>query len=43
MKLGRFAEARKEIQCAIALTQNIREQKLLTNRLKQMEKAAAST
>jgi RNA polymerase sigma-70 factor, ECF subfamily len=43
MKLGRFAEAREEIQRAIALTQNLREQKLLTHRLKQMEKAAPST
>jgi RNA polymerase sigma-70 factor, ECF subfamily len=43
MKLGRFAEAREEIQRAIALAQNLREQELLTNRLKQMEKAAAST
>ena len=39
MKLGRFAEAREEIQCAIALTQNLQEQNLLTQRLKQIEKA----
>ena len=43
MKMGRFPEAREEIQCAIALTQNLREQELLTERLKQMEKAATST
>jgi RNA polymerase sigma factor (sigma-70 family) len=38
MKLGRFTEARKEIQRAIAMTENLREQELLTTRLKQMEK-----
>ena len=38
-KLGRFSEAREEIQRAIALTQNLREQELLMERLKQMEKA----
>src|SRR5215472_3287096 len=43
MRMGNFAEARKEIQRAIALTQNLREQELLTERLKQMEKAAPST
>jgi predicted RNA polymerase sigma factor len=43
MKMGRFPEAREEIQRAIALTQNLREQELLTERLKQMEKAATST
>jgi RNA polymerase sigma-70 factor (ECF subfamily) len=43
MKLGRFPEAREEIQRAIALTQNLREQELLTERLKQIEKAAQST
>ncbi|HZO54553.1 MAG TPA: RNA polymerase sigma factor [Bryobacteraceae bacterium] len=43
MKLGNFPEARDEIQRAIAMTQNLREQELLTERLKQMEKAAAST
>jgi len=42
MKLGRFTEARKEIQRAITMTENLREQELLTNRLKQMEKAASS-
>jgi len=43
MKLGRFPEAREEIQRAIALTQNMREQELLTAKLKQAEKAAPST
>jgi len=43
MKMGRFPEAREEIQRAIALTQNLREQELLTERLKQIEKAAQST
>ena len=38
MKLGRFTEARKEIQRAITMTENLREQELLANRLKQMEK-----
>jgi predicted RNA polymerase sigma factor len=41
MKLGRFAEARAEIQRAITLTQNLREQELLTERLKQIEHKAA--
>jgi RNA polymerase sigma-70 factor (ECF subfamily) len=43
MKLGRFSEAREEIQRAIAMTKNLREQELLTERLKQMDKAAASS
>jgi len=43
MKMGRFPEAREEIHRAIALTQNLREQELLTERLKQMEKPAPST
>ena len=43
MKMGRFTEAREEIQRAIAMTQNLREQELLTERLKQIEKAALST
>jgi len=42
MKIGRFPEAREEIERAIALTQNLREQELLTERLKQIEKAAQS-
>jgi RNA polymerase sigma-70 factor, ECF subfamily len=36
-KIGRFPEAREEIERAIALTQNLREQELLTERLKQIE------
>jgi predicted RNA polymerase sigma factor len=43
MKMGNFPEAREEFQLAIAMTQNLREQELLTERLKQMEKAAPST
>ncbi len=39
MKMGRFTEARVEIQRAITLTQNVREQELLTERLEQIEKA----
>jgi RNA polymerase sigma-70 factor (ECF subfamily) len=42
MKMRRFTEAREEIQRAITMTQNLREQKLLTERLKQIEKAALS-
>ena len=42
IRLGRFTEAREEIQRAIAMTQNLREQELLTVRLKQIEKAALS-
>jgi RNA polymerase sigma-70 factor, ECF subfamily len=42
MKMGRFTEAREEIQRAITMTQNLREQELLTERLKQIEKAASS-
>ena len=42
IKMGKFPEACDEIQRAIALTQNLREQKLLTGRLKQLEKAAKS-
>jgi predicted RNA polymerase sigma factor len=40
MKMGRVPEAREEIERAIALTQNLREQELLTERLKQMDQAA---
>jgi hypothetical protein len=40
--LGRLSEAREEIQRAIAMTKNLREQDLLANRLKQLEKAAFS-
>jgi RNA polymerase sigma factor (sigma-70 family) len=42
MKLGRFSEARVEIERAIAMTKNMREQELLANKLKQLEKAASS-
>ncbi|HEY1965061.1 MAG TPA: RNA polymerase sigma factor [Acidobacteriaceae bacterium] len=42
MKMGRFTEAREEIQRAITMTQNLREQELLTERLKQIEKVAPS-
>src|ERR1051325_11214540 len=42
MKLGNFPEARKEIQRAITLTKNLREQELLTEKLTQIEKAASS-
>ena len=40
MKMGNFPEARKEIQRAIALTKNLREQEWLTEKLRQIEKAA---
>lgn len=40
-KMGRFTEAREEIQRAIAMTHNLREQELLIGRLKQIDKAAA--
>jgi RNA polymerase sigma-70 factor (ECF subfamily) len=36
IKLGRFAEAREEIQRAIAMTENRREQDLLAEKLKQI-------
>jgi len=42
MKMGRFTEAREEIQRAITMTENLREQELLTERLKQIDKAALS-
>jgi len=42
MKMGNFAEAREEIQRAIAMTKNLREQELLTQKLKQIENAAFS-
>jgi RNA polymerase sigma factor (sigma-70 family) len=38
MKMGRFTEAREEIRRAIAMTQNLRERELLSERLKQIEK-----
>jgi predicted RNA polymerase sigma factor len=42
MKIGRLAEAREEIQRAIAMTKNLREQALLTEKLKQIDNAALS-
>ena len=42
MKMGRFPEALEETQRAIAMTQNLREQQLLRERLRQIEKAAFS-
>jgi RNA polymerase sigma factor (sigma-70 family) len=41
-QMGRFTEARQELQRAIAMTQNLREQQLLIERLKQIEKADLS-
>src|ERR1051325_829967 len=41
MKMGNFAEAREQIQRAIAMTKNLREQELLTEKLKQIDKAAS--
>ena len=35
VKLGRYAEAREELQRAIAMTDNVREQELLSRKLKQ--------
>jgi predicted RNA polymerase sigma factor len=37
MKMGRHPEARTEIQRAVALTRNLRERELLTEKLKQMD------
>ena len=42
MKMGRFSEAREEIQRAITMTKNLREQELLADKLKQIERAAIS-
>ncbi len=42
MKMDRFREASEEIERAIAMTKNLREQELLRERLKQIEKAAVS-
>ncbi|HEY2469398.1 MAG TPA: RNA polymerase sigma factor [Terracidiphilus sp.] len=42
MKMARFPEARDEIRRAIAMTKNLREQELLTERMKQIEKTAES-
>ncbi len=41
LKLGRRAEAREELQAAIAMTTNQREQELLVERLKQVDRGAA--
>ena len=38
MKMGNFPEAREEIERAIAMTKNLREQELLTEKLNQIEK-----
>jgi RNA polymerase sigma factor (sigma-70 family) len=43
IKLGRLTEAKQEIQRAITLTQNQREQDLLTQKLQQIETATPST
>jgi RNA polymerase sigma-70 factor, ECF subfamily len=43
IKLGRFMEAREEIQRAMGMTENLREWELLSKRLKQAEKAGAIT
>jgi predicted RNA polymerase sigma factor len=40
--MGRHSEARKELQRAIAMTKNLREQELLAKRLKQWETAGSS-
>ena len=42
MKMGRFAEAREEIQRAMEMTKNLRERELLAGRLEQIEKAISS-
>ncbi|HVG89932.1 MAG TPA: RNA polymerase sigma factor [Alphaproteobacteria bacterium] len=42
MKMGRFPDAYEEIERAIALTQNLREQELLIEKLKQIEKAQSA-
>src|SRR5690349_18632183 len=39
LKMGNFPEARQEIQRAIAMTKNLREQELLTEKLRQIEQA----
>jgi predicted RNA polymerase sigma factor len=43
MKLRRYAEARQEIERAIALTQNSREQKLLHEKVEQIQKLERGT
>lgn len=42
MKMGKSTEARREIQRALAMTRNLREQELLANKLQQIEKDASS-
>jgi predicted RNA polymerase sigma factor len=42
MKMGSLTEAREEIQRAIAMTENLREQELLVERLKQIEQSGLS-
>ena len=42
MKRGNLTEAREEIERAISMTKNLREQELLTEKLKQIEKAGLS-
>jgi predicted RNA polymerase sigma factor len=42
LKTGNFREAREEIQRAIAITKNLRERELLTEKLKEIEKAASA-
>jgi RNA polymerase sigma-70 factor, ECF subfamily len=43
MKTGNFAEAREEIQRATAMTKNLREQELLTEKLKRIDKACCGS
>ncbi|WP_263383980.1 RNA polymerase sigma factor [Granulicella arctica] len=40
MKMGNFLEAREELQSAIGMTQNLREQEMLAKKIRQMEKSA---
>ena len=40
MKMGRLSDAREEIERAITMTKNLREQELLANRLERLEKEA---
>ena len=42
LKMGRFTEAREEIQRAMSMTKNLREQELLADKLKDMEREALS-
>ena len=43
MRMGNFPEAREELQRAIAMTKNLREQELLTEKLKQISQPQKST